>query len=74
MAAKKKVTIPAVAAKKPITFKKGGLHKSTGTPAGTKIPAKKLAAAASGKLGAKAAKQAQLAKNLRAMSKKKGKK
>lgn len=42
---------------KPITFQKGGLHKSTNTPAGEKIPAKKLAQAKSGKLGAKAQKQ-----------------
>lgn len=42
----------------------GGLHESTGTPKGEKIPAKKMAEAASGKLGAKAEKQANLAKTL----------
>lgn len=50
--------------KKPITFKKGGLHASTGTPAGKKIPAGKMAKAASGALGPKAKKQATFAKNI----------
>lgn len=45
------------AGQKPITFKKGGLHASTGTKAGKKISAKKHAAARSGKLGAKAKQQ-----------------
>jgi hypothetical protein len=46
------------------TKNKGGLHRSTGTPAGDKIPAKKMAQAESGKLGPKAEKQANLAKTL----------
>ncbi len=46
---------------------KGGLHRSTGTPAGKKIPYSLVAKAASGKLGAKAAKQGRLAMTLRKM-------
>lgn len=42
---------------KTITFRKGGLHASTGTPQGKKIPASKLRAAKSGKYGKKAQKQ-----------------
>lgn len=49
---------------KPIEFQKGGLHASTDTPAGDKIPAAKVAAAASGKLGAKAKKQALFMRNV----------
>jgi hypothetical protein len=49
---------------KPIHFQTGGLHRSTGTPAGKPIPAKKKAAALAGKLGPKAQKQAQFAKNV----------
>lgn len=52
------------AGKKPITFNKGGLHKSTNTPMGKPIPAAKKQAALSGKYGAKAKKQAQFAKNV----------
>jgi hypothetical protein len=43
------------------TANKGGLHRSTGTPVGKPIPAAKVKSAASGKLGPKAAKQANLA-------------
>jgi len=49
---------------KPITFHKGGLHESTGTPAKEKIPKSKVQAALSGKYGPKAKKQAQFAKNV----------
>lgn len=55
---------PMKKGEKPITFKKGGLHASTGTPAGEKIPAKKKAEAIEGKLGPKAKKEAQFAKNV----------
>ena len=44
---------------------KGGLHRSTGTPMGEKIPAQRLAEAASGALGPRAKKQAQAAKNMK---------
>jgi len=50
--------------KKPISFNEGGLHASTGTPAGKKIPAGKMSKAASGKLGPLAKKQAMFAKNV----------
>lgn len=56
--------------KKPVSFAKGGLHKSTGTPAGEKIPAAKMAAAAAGKLGPKAKKQAVMAKGMLAAGRK----
>lgn len=55
---------PTKKGQKPISFKEGGLHASTGTPQGKKIPAKKMQAALSGKLGGKAQKQAQFAKNV----------
>jgi hypothetical protein len=45
----------------PVKFKAGGLHQSTSTPAGQKIPVAKMAAAASGKLGPLAKKQANMA-------------
>lgn len=59
----KKVTIRE-AGKKPITFKKGGLHESTHTPANKPIPAAKKEAALEGKYGKKAAAQARFAKNV----------
>jgi len=60
-----KVTLkPKKKGQKPITFKKGGLHASTGTPQGKKIPASKRRAARSGKLGPKAKKQALFAENV----------
>ncbi|MGA2401442.1 MAG: hypothetical protein ABSG91_07020 [Syntrophobacteraceae bacterium] len=40
-----------------ISFREGGLHSSTETASGKKIPASKHAAAKSGKLGKKAEKQ-----------------
>lgn len=49
---------------KKITFTKGGLHASTGTPQGEKIPASKRKAALMGKYGAKARKQALFAQNV----------
>lgn len=52
------------AGKKPISFHPGGLHESTHTPAGEKIPASKRAAALHGSYGAKAEKQALFAKNV----------
>lgn len=50
--------------KKPIVAKAGGLHKSTGTPAGKPIPKSAFNAALSGKLGPKAQKQALFKKNV----------
>ena len=40
--ATKKVVIKGGAGQKPITFEKGGLHKSTHTPQSEKIPASKV--------------------------------
>lgn len=68
MAAKKKAagkqTISGGAGKKPVSFQKGGLHSSTGVPQGQKIPAAKVAAAAAGKFGPKAVKQANMAQGM----------
>lgn len=55
----------------PIQFRKGGLHASTGTPAGKPIPAAKAKAAMSGKFGAKAKREALFEKNV--LTGKKGK-
>ena len=46
------------------TKNKGGLHRATGTPSGSKIPAKKLAKASAGGFGPKAKKEAALARTL----------
>ena len=59
--AKKTIKAPG---KAPISFQPGGLHQSTGTPAGQKIPAAKMQAALTGKLGPKAKQQAEFAKNV----------
>lgn len=64
MAAKKKTTTMKSPGKDPITFEKGGLHRSLGVPQGQKIPAKKVAAAARGDYGPKAQKQANFAQNV----------
>jgi len=47
--------------KKPITFHAGGLHETTGTPQGEKIPASKVAKAKAGGYGPLGVKQANLA-------------
>lgn len=62
---------PSKKGQKPITFKVGGLHESTSTPMDKTIPEAKVEAAASGKMGTKAARQAAFVKNV--LSKKKGK-
>lgn len=61
---KTKTLQPKKPGQKPITFKPGALHKELGVAAGKKIPAKKMAQAASGKLGPVAKKRANLAKNV----------
>lgn len=65
MATKKgsKVTIHK-SGKKPVSFKKGGLHASTHTPKGQKIPDSKMSAALHGKYGPKAKKQAVFAEGM----------
>jgi hypothetical protein len=62
---------PTKKGQKPITFTKGGLHRSTGTPSGKKIPAKKVAKAAAGGYGPKAKKQALFKRNVLTGPKKK---
>jgi hypothetical protein len=52
------VTIKGGKGQKPVTFQKGGLHRSLGVPMGEKIPASKMAAARRGEYGPKAKKQA----------------
>lgn len=59
-----KVKVLKKEGKPEIKFHPGGLHESTGTPAGQKIPASKVAEAASGKLGAKAEKQVNFMRNV----------
>ena len=66
MVAKKTVVIKR-GNKRPIKFSKGGLHRTTGTPMGQKIPASKMAAASRGAYGPKGKKQAALAKGLSKM-------
>lgn len=51
-------------ARKPLKFKEGGLHASTHTKQGQKIPAAKHAAAAAGKLGPKAKRQETFYRNV----------
>lgn len=67
---KGKATIKGGKGKKPVTFSKGGLHRSTNTPAGEKIPASKMAAAKRGDYGPKAVKQANMATGMLAAGRK----
>lgn len=60
-----KVTLkPTKKGQRKITFTAGGLHKSTNTPQGQKIPASKMRRALAGGYGPKAKRQAQFAKNV----------
>lgn len=68
--AKKTQTISGASGQKPITFEKGGLHKSLGVPADKPIPKGKLADAAAGKYGPTAQKQANFAKGALAAGRK----
>lgn len=63
MAAKKTTTMHTKG-KKPITFQKGALHAQLGVPQGEKIPAAKMRAALSGKLGPLAKKRATFAREV----------
>lgn len=56
--------IKAKNGQKPISFKAGALHEQLGVDADDKIPASKMASAASGADGALAAKRANFAKNV----------
>lgn len=49
---------------KTIKFHSGGLHETTHTPSGEKIPASKVAAAMAGEYGEKGKKQAMFMKNV----------
>ena len=51
-------------ARSPLRFKRGGLHRSTGTPRGQKIPASKHRAAARGTYGKKAQRQERFYENV----------
>lgn len=64
MAGKPKKTTMKAPGKAPVSFKPGGLHKSLGVPAGQTIPAAKMAAAAAGKMGPLAQKQAVMAQGM----------
>lgn len=59
-----KIKVIHKAGEKPIYFHPGGLHTSTHTPAGQKIPASKRSAALHGSYGPKARKQALFAQNI----------
>lgn len=60
----KKTIMPQKKGQKKITFNEGGLHASTKTKPGQKIPASKHAAARSGSLGPKAKKQEMFFENV----------
>jgi hypothetical protein len=72
MTMSKETIEPNKKGQKPITFNKGGEHKTLGVALGKKIPAKKEAAAAAGKLGPKAKKQEQFRRNVLTGGKKRG--
>jgi hypothetical protein len=55
---------PKAKGQRKITYTPGGLHASTGTAKGQKIPASKRRAARAGKLGPKAQKQELMAENV----------
>ncbi len=59
-----KVVVVRKAGEKPIKFSKGGLHRTTHTPQGEKIPASKVEAAAAGRYGSKGKKQAAFMRNV----------
>jgi hypothetical protein len=57
----KTTTVEGGKGQKPVTFQKGGLHRSLDVPQGQKIPASKMTAAKRGDYGPKAKKQANMA-------------
>ena len=67
---KGKTTISGSKGQKPVTFQKGGLHRSLGVPQGQKIPASKMAAAKAGSYGPKAKAQASFATGMLAAGRK----
>ncbi len=64
MKLKVKTIMPKKSGQKKLKFKVGGLHASTHTPPGDKIPESKREAALEGDYGPKAKKQAIFAKNV----------
>jgi len=70
MARKPKTQTIKASGKKPVTFQKGGLHESLGVPKDKPIPKAKVDAAAAGKFGPKAQKQANLAQGMLAAGRK----
>lgn len=66
----KTTTIKGKGGAKPVTFAKGGLHRSLGVPADQPIPAAKMAAAKAGDYGPKAKAQAVLATGMLAAGRK----
>jgi hypothetical protein len=71
---KERTIEPKEKSQKKISFREGGLHDSTGTPTGKKIPAKKHEEAREGKLGKKVKKQEMFYENvLKGRGGKKGK-
>jgi hypothetical protein len=59
-----KIKVIHKAGHKPIKFHQGGLHATTGTPAGEKIPQSKIASAAAGKYGEKGKAQVRFMRNV----------
>lgn len=55
---------------KPVTFVRGGLHRSVGVPQGERIPAAKMAAAKAGRFGPLAQKRASFAAGMLAAGRK----
>lgn len=55
---------PQKKGQKPVAFKKGGLHETTHTPQGEKIPESKIQAALRGEYGKRGKKQAVMATGL----------
>jgi len=71
----RKTLRPTRKGQRKISFKEGGEHASTGTPAGQPIPASKKRAARSGKLGVKAERQELFRENvLKGRGRKRGRK
>lgn len=58
------VTIKGDKKRKPLRFREGGLHATTGTPEGETIPRAKVEAAAHGEYGPLGVKQATMAQGL----------
>jgi len=69
-----KVTISGKRGQKPVTFNKGGLHRSLNVPQGQKIPASKMEAARAGRYGKLSKKQAVFAMGMLAAGRRRARK